>query len=93
MALANNALYQNENLTLLIINGDYFGFRYLGTTAQFCLTFQQAVDYLHSHHKQVDWTNPRFEIMHRNFFLMSHYSQKNFGYQSLNDNRFVIFLS
>lgn len=73
MALANNALYQNENLTLLIINGDYFGFKYIGTTAQFCLTFQQAVDYLHSHHKQVDWSNPRFEIMHRNFFLMSHY--------------------
>lgn len=72
MALANNALYQNENLTLLIINGDYFGFRYLGTTAQFCLTFQQAVDYLHSHHKQVDWSNPKFEIMHRNFFLTIH---------------------
>lgn len=72
MALANNALYQNENLTLLIINGDYFGFRYIGTTAQFCLTFQQAVDYLHSHHKQVDWSNPKFEIMHRNFFLTIH---------------------
>lgn len=67
MALANNALYQNENLTPLIINSNYFGFRYIGTTAQFCLTFQQAVDYLHSHRIQVDWSNPRFEIMHRNY--------------------------
>lgn len=65
--VSNHLTSQHHPLQSLLINGEYYGFIHVGIAAKFSDSLSAAQAYLNRHHIDIDYTKPRFEIMHRSY--------------------------
>lgn len=65
--IVNQYVYRSEELNILTIKGEYYGFIHTGSAVQFNQSFSAALNYLEHHDITIDKYRPRLEIMHRNY--------------------------